>query len=64
MSTSKKAAAAMRYQLTGANKKSGVNLWRFVFSAVEKGSSQERVFFIELTDYEAIRKTICKMGRR
>ncbi len=48
MSTSKKAAAAMKYQLTGANRKSGVNLWRFVFSAVEKGSSQERVFFIEL----------------
>ena len=48
MSASKKAAAAMKYQLTGANKKSGVNLWRFVFSAVERVSSQERVFFIEL----------------
>ncbi len=48
MSASQKALAAMKYQLSGAMKKSGVNLWRFVFSAIERMTGKESVFFIEL----------------
>lgn len=48
MSMSKKSSKIYRYQLSGSQKKSGVNLWRFVFNGTEKGTGQERKFFIEL----------------
>lgn len=47
MSVTQKAFAAMKYQLGGALKKNGVNLWRFVFLAFEKTTGNERMFFIE-----------------
>lgn len=48
MSAAQKALNVMKYQLSGSLKKSGVNLWRFVFSGVERLTGNERVFFIEL----------------
>ena len=35
--------------LSGAQKKSGVNTWRYVFTGVENTTGQERRFFIELS---------------
>lgn len=49
MNISKKCAKIIRYQLAGAQKKAGVNTWRYVFNAVENGTGLERKFFIELS---------------
>ena len=48
MSTTQKKSASMKYLLTGSTKKSGVNLWRFVFTASERLTGNESMFFIEL----------------
>ncbi len=49
MSISKKSSKINRYQLSGSLKKSGLNVWRFVFNGTEKVTGQERKFFIELS---------------
>lgn len=49
MNISKKSSKINRYQLTGAQRKSGLNVWRFVFNGIEKITGQERKFFIELS---------------
>lgn len=48
MGASKKSLAANRYRLSGSLKKNGINIWRFVFNGIEKGTGVERKFFIEL----------------
>lgn len=48
MAISKKTSRNFRTQLNGAQKKSGICTWRFVFSGIEKVTGQERRFFIEL----------------
>lgn len=49
MNISKKSSKINRYQLAGAQKKSGLNVWRFVFNGIEKVTGEERKFFIELS---------------
>ena len=49
MAISKKSTKINRYMLSGAQKKSGVNTWRYVFTGVENTTGQERRFFIELS---------------
>lgn len=49
MGVSKKSIRANRHQLDGSLKKSGVNLWRFVFNGIESTTGLERKFFIELS---------------
>lgn len=49
MNISKKSSKINRYQLSGSLKKSGLNVWRFVFNGTEKVTGQERKFFIELS---------------
>ena len=49
MNISKKSSKINRYQLAGSQKKSGLNVWRFVFNGTEKVTGQERKFFIELS---------------
>lgn len=49
MNISKKSSKINRYQLSGSQKKSGLNVWRFVFNGTEKVTGQERKFFIELS---------------
>ena len=48
MNISKKALSLIRYNLQGSLKKNGINIWRYVFNGVEKGTGVERLFFIEL----------------
>lgn len=48
MNISKKALSLIRYNLQGSLKKNGINIWRYVFKGVEKGTGVERLFFIEL----------------
>ena len=48
MSVSKKKFDLVKYGLTGAHKKLGVNLFRFVFSGTKKSDLSEKRFFVEL----------------
>ena len=48
MAATKKILKESRYGLTGSSKKTGVNYWRCFFSAFEKNSSTEQLFFLEL----------------
>ena len=48
MAVSKKSIKYGRYGLSGNSKKTGVNLWRCFFSAQEKYSASEQMFFLEL----------------
>lgn len=49
MVVSKKSLKTNRYMLGGAQKKNGVNTWRYVFTGIENATGQERRFFIELS---------------
>ena len=48
MAVTKKSIKYGRYGLSGNSKKIGVNLWRCFFSALEKYSATEQMFFLEL----------------
>ncbi len=48
MAATKKTIKLSRYGLSGSSKKLGVNYWRCFFSAFEKNSSTEQLFFLEL----------------
>ena len=48
MAATKKTLKLSRYGLSGSSKKLGVNYWRCFFSAFEKNSSTEQLFFLEL----------------
>ncbi len=49
MSVTKKCIKANRYQLNGALKKNGVNIWRYTFNGIETSTGLERKFFVELS---------------
>ncbi len=49
MSISKKSQKLNRYQLSGAQKKNGLNTWRYVFNGFENVTGVERKFFIEFS---------------
>lgn len=49
MSVSKRTLKLNRTQLSGSQKKNGLSTWRFTFSGLEKGTGQERRFFLELS---------------
>ncbi len=49
MSATKKCSKANRYQLNGALKKNGINIWRYTFNGVETVTGLERKFFVELS---------------
>ena len=44
MSVTKKCIKANRYQLNGALKKNGVNIWRYTFNGIETSTGLERKF--------------------
>ncbi len=44
----KKALKTIKYGLTGAKKKFGINFWRFTFHGTQEGTGAEQMFFIEL----------------
>lgn len=48
MNTSKKSLSLIRTNYTLSFKKNGLDLWRYVFTATEKGTGVEKMFFIEL----------------
>ena len=48
MAATKKNIKDSKYGLSGSSKKSGVNFWRSFFTAYEKNSATEQLFFIEL----------------
>lgn len=49
MGASKKSLNLFKYRLNGSLKKNGINVWKYVFTAVEKGTGNEKMFFVELT---------------
>ena len=48
MAATKKNIKDSKYGLSGSSKKSGVNFWRSFFTAYEKNSATEQLFFLEL----------------
>ena len=48
MAATKKSIKDSRYGLSGSTKKTGANFWRCFFSAYEKNSATEQLFFLEL----------------
>ena len=48
MGGTKKSIKYSRYGLSGTSKKIGVNFWRCFFTAFEKNSAAEQLFFLEL----------------
>ncbi len=48
MATKIKKSNDYKFGLTGTNKKNGLNVWRFIFNAVDSMTGAENMFYIEL----------------